>query len=53
MEKYVCMECGYVYNFKIGDSDNKIKSGTDFKDVPEEWVCTLCAATKEQFKKLK
>jgi len=27
MEKYVCMECGYVYNFKIGDPDNKIKSG--------------------------
>ena len=53
MEKYVCTDCGYVYDFKIGDPDNKIKSGTTFEDITEKWVCPLCAAKKEQFKKLK
>ena len=53
MEKYVCTDCGYIYDFKIGDPDNKIKSGTAFKDITEKWVCPLCAAKKEKFEKLK
>ena len=31
----------------------KIKSGTAFENITEKWVCPLCAAKKEQFKKLK
>ncbi len=53
MEKSVCTDCGYIYDFKTGDPDNKIKSGTAFENITEKWVCPLCAAKKEQFKKLK
>ena len=53
MVKYVCKECGYVYDVKTGDPDNKIKSGTEFKDISKDWVCPLCASEKEQFAELK
>ncbi len=47
--KYVCALCGYIYNPKKGDPENGILAGTDFEDVPEEWVCPLCGAMKEDF----
>lgn len=47
--KYICELCGYEYDPKVGDEDNGIEPGTDFEDVPEDWVCPLCGATKEDF----
>ena len=49
---YVCELCGYEYNPKLGDPDNSIAEGTDFEDLPADWVCPLCGATKEDFEKL-
>ena len=46
---YVCALCGYEYNPKVGDVDNGIEVGTDFEDLPANWVCPLCGATKEDF----
>ena len=46
---YVCALCGYEYNPKVGDPDNGITEGTDFEDLPHDWVCPLCGATKEDF----
>lgn len=46
---YVCELCGYEYNPKIGDPENSIAEGTDFEDLPADWVCPLCGATKEDF----
>jgi rubredoxin len=51
MDKYVCEVCGYVYDPAEGDPDNNIAQGTDFKDLPEDWVCPLCGAGKEDFTK--
>ena len=51
MEKYVCDLCGYVYDPKVGDSDNGIAPGTNFEDLPADWVCPLCGADKESFSK--
>lgn len=42
--KYRCMLCGYIYD----DSKENIK----FEDLPEDWKCPLCGASKSQFKKL-
>ncbi|MDR1818837.1 MAG: rubredoxin [Methanobrevibacter sp.] len=50
MDKYVCEICGYVYDPEIGDSDNGIDPGTDFSNVPDDWVCPICGAPKEDFK---
>jgi len=51
MDNYVCTICGYVYNPKEGDPDNNIHSGTAFNDLPDDWVCPICGATKDQFNK--
>ncbi len=52
MEKWICNVCGYVYNPVDGDSDSGIEPGTKFEDIPEDWTCPLCGASKEDFTKL-
>jgi rubredoxin len=49
MKKYVCDLCGYVYDPTEGDPDNDVDPGTAFEDVPEDWVCPMCGAAKEDF----
>jgi len=49
MDKYVCDLCGYVYDPAKGDSSGGVKGGTAFADLPADWVCPLCGATKDQF----
>ncbi len=51
MEKYVCEVCGYVYDPAAGDPDAGIKPGTSFQDLPENWLCPVCGAPKDEFKK--
>ena len=49
MKKWVCTLCGYVYDPEIGDPDNGIKPGTKFEDLPADWVCPQCGASKDDF----
>jgi len=51
MDRYVCVVCGYVYDPAKGDPDNGINPGTKFEDLPKEWVCPICGASKEEFEK--
>lgn len=50
MDKYEC-PCGYVYDPEVGDEENGIAPGTPFEDLPEDWVCPICALGKEVFTK--
>ena len=52
MKKWVCLVCGYVYDPEIGDPDSGIAPGSSFEDLPEDWVCPLCAVGKDQFEAL-
>lgn len=47
--KYVCDLCGYVYDEALGDPENGIAPGTKREDIPEDYVCPLCGAGKDQF----
>lgn len=47
--KYVCDVCGYVYDPAEGDPDNGVAAGTPFDQVPGDWVCPLCGASKDDF----
>ena len=38
MKKYKCKVCEYVYDPAKGD-----------EDLPDDWLCPLCGATKEEF----
>ena len=49
MKTYVCGPCGYEYDPAVGDPDNDIAPGTAFADLPEDWVCPICGAGKEEF----
>lgn len=51
MERYVCKLCGWVYDPKDGAPDSGIAPGTAFKDIPDDWVCPVCGASKEDFEK--
>ncbi|KWZ97801.1 MULTISPECIES: rubredoxin [Anaerococcus] len=47
--KYVCTACGYIYDPAKGDPDNGIDAGTEFNDLPEDWVCPVCGVGKDMF----
>jgi len=47
--QYVCQVCGYVYDPGAGDPDNGVPAGTSFEKLPEDWVCPVCGAGKDQF----
>jgi rubredoxin len=49
MEKYVCDLCGYEYDPELGDPDGGIAPGTKFEDIPDDWTCPVCGATKDAF----
>lgn len=49
MAKYVCSVCGYIYEEAKG-SPPEIASGTLWTNLPDDWVCPLCGAGKEEFK---
>ncbi|UCB50004.1 MAG: rubredoxin [Deltaproteobacteria bacterium] len=51
MDKYVCTICGYVYDPANGDPDSGIEPGTSFADLPDDWTCPICGATRDQFEK--
>jgi flavin reductase (DIM6/NTAB) family NADH-FMN oxidoreductase RutF/rubredoxin len=50
-EKYRCTVCGYVYDPQKGDPDSKVKPGTPFEKLPDDWVCPVCGADKSAFEK--
>nr|WP_206205058.1 rubredoxin [Thermococcus sp. 9N3] len=50
--KWRCIICGYIYDEDEGDPEDGIEPGTRFEDLPEDWVCPLCGAPKDQFEKI-
>ncbi len=49
MKLHVCTVCGYEYDPEVGDPDGGIAPGTPFEQIPEDWVCPTCGATKDEF----
>ena len=50
--KYECSVCGYVYDPEKGDPEGSIAPGTPFEELPEDWQCPVCGASKDEFQKL-
>ncbi|MGY4177697.1 rubredoxin [Bradyrhizobium sp. USDA 4518] len=44
-----CLLCGFVYSERDGWPDEGIAPGTCWQDVPEDWVCPDCGASKSDF----
>jgi rubredoxin len=49
MKKWMCSNCGYVYDEALGDKAGGIAPGTKWDDVPDNWVCPECGARKSDF----
>ncbi|MDD1694124.1 MAG: rubredoxin [Methanoregula sp.] len=41
--RYLCSMCNYVYDEKRGEPHRGIKPGTKFEDLPDDYVCPVCA----------
>ena len=52
MAKYKCSVCGYIYDPEKGDPDSGVAPGTPFEDLPGDWSCPVCGASKSEFEKM-
>lgn len=47
--KYRCIVCDHIYDPAEGDPDAGVAPGTRFEDLPEDWTCSDCGASKADF----
>ncbi|HWQ52011.1 MAG TPA: rubredoxin [Terriglobales bacterium] len=50
MRKFICSVCGYAYDEAAGIPDAGIAPGTKWEELPENWSCPLCGASKSEFR---
>ncbi len=48
--KWECKSCGYIYDSDKGDPEVGIQPGTSFENLPADWTCPECVASKNAFK---
>jgi len=48
-KKYICVICGLIYDEAEGWEEDGIEPGTRWGDVPENWFCPDCGASKLDF----
>jgi rubredoxin len=53
MQSFECVVCGYIYDPAKGDPANGVEPGTAFENLPDDWVCPVCGAGKEEFTPVK
>ena len=46
---YQCQSCFSVYDKQFGDEKAGVPIGTEFENVPESYVCTVCDSPKMNF----
>lgn len=47
--RYKCRVCKYIYDPEVGESRSNIEPGTEFEQLPEDWVCPKCGSGKIRF----
>jgi len=52
VDKWECVLCSYVYDPELGDPTQDIDPGTAFEDLPDDWTCPDCGASKEDFERM-
>lgn len=53
-DMYQCQisNCGYVYDPDKGEPKTDTPPGTKFEDLPDDWSCPFCQASKKSFRPL-
>ncbi len=49
LSAHECRVCGYVYDPEKGDSKSDILPGSSFEQLPQQWHCPVCGASKNIF----
>ncbi len=49
MLAYQCQVCGHVYDPAKGEPRQEIPPGVAFDDLPEDWICPVCASPKDMY----
>jgi rubredoxin len=44
--QYVCLECGWIYDEKVGDPARGYPAGTLWDDLPDDFTCGDCEVRK-------
>lgn len=52
MEGWICSICGYIYDSEEGDPVQNIAPGMLFEELPDEWICPECGASKDNFTRI-
>lgn len=47
--KYLCVVCGHIYDEERGSPEGGVAPGTRFGDIPDDWCCPDCGASKADF----
>ena len=47
-----CKICWTPYDPAEGDDYRQVLPGTPFSDLPEDWHCPVCGATKKSFRSM-
>lgn len=47
--KFQCVPCGEIYDEELGVPEFNIPPGTRWEDVPEDWICMACGASKSDY----
>lgn len=42
--------CGYIYNPEKGDRKGRIPKNIKFENLPDNWKCPVCGASKKVFR---
>jgi rubredoxin len=46
---WMCIICGWVYEEEFGSPEDGLPPGTRWEDVPFDWACPDCGASKDDF----
>ncbi|MES2579723.1 MAG: rubredoxin [Pseudomonadota bacterium] len=49
MKTWMCLVCGFIYEEEKGWPEEGIAPGTRWEDVPTDWLCPECGASKAEF----
>jgi len=49
MKSYACRTCGHIHREAEGEPLSGIVPGTRWEDLPEDWICPDCGASKQAF----
>jgi rubredoxin len=47
--KWICITCGHIYDEALGDEHEGFPPGTLFSQIPDDWCCPDCGASKEDY----